>query len=149
LIIALSGSVLWLTVFRNDHNKLLEAELSTPYPLATLDRGSLAESAFESYIKGDYRNAMTSFNKVTNGDVSVTFYNGLSHLYAGEYDKAVILLRSTSLEGSRYHEQALWFETLALIQAERKGEAKENLERISKNSTHYKSAEALRLLEHL
>ncbi|HMJ70142.1 MAG TPA: hypothetical protein VK508_14650 [Cyclobacteriaceae bacterium] len=148
LIIAVAAFVLWLTVFRNSNNNMLAAELNTPYPLATLDRGSPGESGFKFYIEGDYKNAIASFDSISN-DVSVTFYNGMSHLYGGEYDQAVTLLRSSSLEASRYREQVSWFEVLALIKAGRNDEAKEGLKRISADSSHYKSGAARQLLEEL
>jgi hypothetical protein len=148
LIIAVSGFVLWLTVFRSNDNNLLAAELNKPYPLATLDRGSPAEGAFEAYVKGDYKNAIASFDSISN-DVSVTFYNGLSHLYEGKYNEAITLLRTNTLEASRYREQASWFEALALIKSGRNDEAKDSLKKIGADASHYKSKAARQLLEGL
>jgi hypothetical protein len=149
LIIVASAAVLWLTVFRNDRNDLLEAELSQRYPSAVVERGeSDVDAGFEFYSRGEYAKAIASFDMASN-DVSVTFYNGLSNLYAGEYTRAVALLSSNSLRTSRYAEQAVWFRSLALIKSGRNDEAKESLEEISKNSELYKSKEALQLLEEM
>lgn len=147
LLIAVSGFVLWLTVFRGGNT--LDDELRQPYPLAVIDRGEDEVNAgYEFYGNKEYKKAIASFDKVTN-DVSVTFYNGLSHLYVGEYDQAATLLGSESLQTSRYREQAEWFRCLALLKGGRKDEAKDGLAKVRDNTTHYKSSVAGELLSSL
>lgn len=145
-IIAVAAPVLWLTLFQN--NSVLTEELREPYPL-TVDRGASDKvEGYGFYLNGEYKKATTSFNQVTD-DVTATFYNGLSHLYLGDYTRAVELLSSGSLPASRYRQQAEWFRTLALIKAGKKEDAKAALQLIIQNPSHYKSSAALRLLEEL
>lgn len=149
LIIALVAAVVWMTMFKGNKTDLLAQELNSPYPLSTLERGaSDANEGFEFYLKGEYKNAIAKFEGV-EGDASVAFYNGLSNLYSGDYDRAVTLLGSQLLEGSRYREQAGWYRSLALIKAERIDEARESLKKISSDVGHYKSEAAIKLLSSL
>lgn len=143
LIIVMTGAVLWLTLF---NKSVLERELSRPYALSAIDRGSTdANQGFEFYLNKDYRNAIKAFEGI-DGDASVTFYGGLSYLYSGDYDNAITLF--SSLDASRYSGQAAWFHSLALIKAGKTGEAKTILESIVARSG-YKSAEARQLLNEL
>ena len=145
LILAVSSAVLWLTVFRDNVN-LVDQELKEPYALAVVDRGSPTESGFKFYAEGDYKRAIISFDSISN-DVTATFYNGLSHLYTGEYDDAIVLLGTSTLKASRYRDQASWYRALAKIKVGKKGEAKKSLEGIGKDPKHYKHAEARQLLD--
>lgn len=140
LIIAVSGFVLWRVLANGN---VLERELRHRYPLASLQRGPITNTGFQAYVSGNYREAIKAFEN-NSTDATVVFYNGLSHLYTGEYDAAITLLGS--LQESRYREQALWFQALALMKSGRKEEAKKNLEQISSNPAHYKSAVARELL---
>jgi hypothetical protein len=156
LLLALSAPILWLTVFQNDQSVLIDQELDQPYPLSTLDRsssdGTPANEAYEFYVKREYKNAIAAFDKIpgnVSDSVSITFYNGLSNLYAGQYQRAILLLSSNSLEASRYEEQASWFSSLALIKAGRMVEAKESLNRIINTNGHYKSTTARQVLKEI
>lgn len=142
LVVVVSGAVVWLM----NRGDLLEKELASPYPLATLDRGSPGEEAYALYINSEFKRAISEFAKVPM-DANVAFYKGLSHLYVGEYNDAAVMLDSEILKSSRYYDQASWFRALALIKADKKSEAKEILERIGSNPANYKSTEARRLLE--
>ena len=144
LIVAVAGSVVW---FQNED--VLARELGETYPLAIVDRGvSDVNPGFEFYRTQQYTKAIESFDKIQD-DVNVTFYNGLSNLYLGDYSRAATLLGSESLQKSRYKEQARWFQALALLKIGQKDEAKENLLMINNSSGHYKSAEAGKLLQEL
>lgn len=140
LVIAASGFVLWSVLGNED---VLDRELRSPYPLASLQRGSDNNPGFQAYVNGEYNKAIKAFDS-NSTDATVILYNGLSHLYAGDYDAAVTLLGT--LRDSRYRDQALWYQTLALMKSGRKEEAKKNLEQISSNPDHYKSAAARELL---
>lgn len=141
LLLAVVGSVIWLR-----QGDLLEDELSEPYPLAILDRSeSNTGKGFEFYIKRDYKNAVNAFDPKST-DVSEIFYNGLSNLYAGNYDRAIQLLSSEPLKSSRYKQQADWFIALALLKSDKKEAAKKALGSISNDPAHYKSEEARKLL---
>ncbi|HZY81949.1 MAG TPA: hypothetical protein VFE50_20640 [Cyclobacteriaceae bacterium] len=143
LIIAVAGSVVWLTIGKSD---LVEDELRNPYPLTVADRGNNeVNKGFEFYQKGEYRKAIASFGQEAD-DVSTIFYNGLSNLYAGEYEKAVALLGTLSLKESRYKEQAEWYRAIGLLKAGREEEAKASLEKIRDQSQHYKSTAAEKIL---
>jgi hypothetical protein len=143
LVIALAGAVVWLTIGKSDP---IEDELRDPYPLVTTGRGAAdGDDGFEYYRKGEYKKAIASFSQEAE-DVSVIFYDGLSHLYAGEYDQAAELLGTASLAESRYKEQSEWFRALSLLKAERTAEARAILETIKSNRQHYKSAAAEKVL---
>lgn len=144
LIILVAGAVIWLTLF---NRSVLEKELSQPYALTAIDRGSGDVNAgFEFYLKGDYSNAIKAFGDVA-GDASVTFYKGLSYLYSGDYENAVTVLGS--LDGSRYKEQAAWFGAIALVKAGKVDEAREELRRINRAGDQFKSEDAGQLLDEL
>lgn len=149
LLLAVVTPILWLTLYRNDPNDILASELRSPYPLSAVGRGPIEDNpAYEAYLSGHYNNAIKAF-EAREGDVTDTFYNGLSNLYAGHYDRAIELLSSESIGTSRYKEQALWFRSLALIKAERISEARESLQQISSQKQHYKSEQASILLKDL
>ena len=145
LLINIVGAIVWFSLPKDAVVDLVAQELSVPYPLSVERGSSDAEPGFEAYFKGEYQTAIASFDKVEN-DATVIFYNGLSHLYAGDYDRAVTLLQSEAVGASRYQEQAAWFQSLALLKAGRDNEAKGILEKISGNTGHYKFDAARRLL---
>lgn len=153
LVIAVVGSVVWLTMLKPADKDLLAQELSEPYPVSVTDRSTSNESdaaeGFESYRKRDYKAAISWFKNISNDDPSIIFYNGLSNLYSGDYNTAISLLGSPALTGSRYRQQALWYQTLAMLKANTTNAARMNLELISSKPGNFKSAEARQLLESL
>jgi hypothetical protein len=140
LILVLSGFVLWFTVLKNEN--VLDEELSEPYPLM-VTRGPEMNAGFERYLARDYENAISMF-EADSADVTARFYNALSNLYAQHYDRSITLL--SSLKESRYRDQALWYQALALMKLGKKGEAERILKTIADDPAHYKSPEARKLL---
>ncbi len=150
LLLLTSAAVLWLLLSRG--NSVLEQELSTPYPMATATRESQNESeastAFGHYAAGRYEQAIIAFGSADKNP-EVIFYTGLSQLYSNHTSEAVATFDSPSLKTSRYREQASWFHALALIKDKRIPEARQNLEAIRADTSHYKSETAAALLEEL
>jgi hypothetical protein len=146
LIIAVAGAAVWLMLSKGPtDNDLLAQELVEPYPLM-IERGqSDVEAGYKFYLRGEFKKAAEPFGG-TSEDVTVVFYSGLSNLYAGDYEKAALLLNNDLLKTSRYEQQASWFCALALVKAGKMGEAKAGLEKIAGNSDHYKSGAAQQLL---
>ncbi len=134
LIVAVIGSVVVLS-----GESMLDKELSEPYPYSA-ERGSDVNDGFRFYQNRDYRNAISRLN---DDDATAVFYKGLSYLYVGEYQNAITSF--SSLETSRYNEQARWFTALALLKSGKITEGKIVLNAIVSNNG-YKSSEARELL---
>lgn len=151
LLIGIS-MVIRLMTTSPDLQALVGNELGQPYPLASLVRGesdAASERAFQLYSQGDYVNASIYFEKSFEGkdNASFTFYNALSHLYVGNYERAIVLLKSDVVVNSRYAAQGQWYQALALIRSGDKDKAREILENIVDNKQHFKYETASEMLE--
>jgi tetratricopeptide (TPR) repeat protein len=147
------GVAVRLMVASPGYQELVDVELAQPYPVFNLMRGEADESpkdkGYQLYEQGDFATASLYFQQVSPDDkdlASVTFYNGLSYLYAGDYKTANALLESATIANSRYEQQGQWFRALALIKAGNKNKARELLTMIESNEQHYKRDAARALL---
>lgn len=155
LILIGVASVIRLMTALPDLQALVSKELDQPYPLSNLVRGEgdgTMEKAFALYSQGDFAKASIYFEQSSEGkeNASVTFYNALSYLYAGNYEKASALLGFDVIVNSRYAQQGRWYQALALIQGGNKEKGKEALKMIANSEHHFKheaAAEILELLE--
>jgi hypothetical protein len=156
LLLITVGAVIRLMVSAPDYQTLVNRELAQPYPVSTILRsdgdGSAKEKGYQLYLNGDYKNASKYFEQISTEEkdlASIGFYNGLSYLYAEEYEKASKLFESDILVNSRYAQQAQWYQSLALIKSGNKKRAVEVLTIVVGNQQHFKRGAALELLEQL
>jgi hypothetical protein len=132
---------------------LVDRELRQPYSLPTLARThesfTTLDSAYQLYSQADYPGAAQLFQRASQLDQHQTvalFYFGLSELYAGNCARAANLLASGDLVGTRFEQQARWYQSLALIQSGDRTKAREQLEWMAADPNHFKSKEASELL---
>jgi hypothetical protein len=156
LLLIAAGAVIRILVSEPDYQQIVDKELSQPYSASTVVRSesdeSSKEKAFQLYTQGEFAKASAYFELATADDkenASIVFYHALSQIYVEHYEEAITLLKADVIPGSRYAQQAEWFQALALLKSGNKGEAKEVLTNIRKNSQHYKLSEAQELLNAL
>ena len=156
LLLITAGAVIRILVSETNYQQIMDKELSQPYSASTVVRSdgdeSSKEKAFQLYAQGEFAKASVFFELAAADEkenASIVFYHALSQLYVAHYEEANILLRADVIAGSRYAQQAEWFQTLALLKSGNKREAKEVLTTISKNLQHYKLSEAQQLLNAL
>lgn len=135
---------------------LINNELTLPYPVSTTFRGTENgadyRTALELYRNKKYVQASLYFEKAakTESDLAtVTFYDALSALYSGHYNRAITLLESRAVSVSRYSQQARWYLSLACIKADKTEKGIELLRHMSNAPHHYKHDSAVQLLEAL
>jgi tetratricopeptide (TPR) repeat protein len=155
LLISVSA-VVRMMIATPDLQTLVNQELSQPYPLSQLVRGdgdeSAKEKAFQLYAQADFANASIYFEQAATDEkdnATISFYNGLSYLYAGKFEKAIALFASDVMKASRYSQQATWYWALALLKSGNKDAATEKIKAISKDKQNFKYAEALQMLKQL
>lgn len=156
LLLIAATAVIRIVFFSSNYQELVDKELSQPYAVAVVARSDRDESAkakgYQLYSERDYLNASRYFEQaamVENDLASVRFYNALSYLYAGEYEKAIDLFEYKEVSESRYSQQAEWYKIIALLKSGNKIEAKEGLIILNKNKQHYKLKDAQKLLNEL
>ncbi len=150
------GMAVRLLVSLPDYQSVIDQELGQQYPVSNLSRsggdGSATEKAFQLYTNGDYVNASIYFEQATPGEkdkASVMFYEALSYLYAGRYEKAIDLFESERMANSRYAQQAQWFQALAFLRLNNNKQAVAILKSIEADHQHFKQDVARQLLEQL
>jgi hypothetical protein len=156
LLLVIAGFAISMVVFAPDYHAQIDAELAQPYPISNLFRSesesSPQEKGYQLYTQGDYAGAIRYLEQVSSEDkdiASVTFYNALSNLYSGKYNRASVLFESHNIGNSRYSDQAQWYRALALIKADNKNKAIEVLTAITGDKLHFKREAALELLDEL
>lgn len=153
LVIGLIGLAVQLGADK-DTMAIVDQELAKPYPVSTLVRGESnsapLETALDLYNQKKYTEALTFFDQASKstGDLATTaFYQGLTHLYIGNYQEAMGLLSADAIRQSRYAQQARWASALTALKLNDRDKAKDVLTLITQDRTHYKYDNALELLE--
>jgi hypothetical protein len=125
---------------------LVERELAVPYKSSVTlrDSESSITDAMLAYNNGDYKTASELFKGKRSAES--IFFNGLSHLYSGNYTEAVLLLNSSALSSSRFKEQSRWYLALAYLSDGEKEQAKNVLISINRKG-HYKQNKATSILK--
>jgi len=156
LLLIIAGFAIRMIVSAPDYQAQIDEELAQPYPISNLFRSesenSPQEKGYQLYTQGNFAGAARYLEQASSEgrDVaSVTFYNALSNLYSGNYNRASVLFESHNIGSSRYADQAQWYQTLALIKSNNKSKAIEVLTAITKDELHFKREAALELLDQL
>ena len=108
ILVALIGLVFRVTRTSTDGIALVDDELSHRYAVSNLVRSpgetTPFEVALERYSAGDYSEALRNFKLAAGGTedlATLTFYEGLSHLYSGNYQESMLLLQTEVIRKNR------------------------------------------------
>lgn len=153
LLIGSIGFVVQLNA-DNDAMAIVDQELANPYPVSTLVRGESGsaplETALDLYNNKKYTEALAFFeeaSKSTDDLATTAYYQGLTHLYIGNYQEATGFLTADVIKQSRYAQQARWASALATLKLNNRDKARTVLTLIVQDPTHYKYDNAVELLE--
>ncbi len=150
--VAASVSILALIVYiirsampGPDVMAMVDEQLSTPYAVVNVVRSAGDPTPFdlgiEQYTAGNYTEALRYFRMSAGSTAdlaTLTFYEALSHLYAGHYKDASHLLQTEVIAGSRYAQQARWHLALAALKMNDHELARKTLAAIVADKRHYK-----------
>lgn len=148
----------WLgyTTFSGTDYQDLYQENFEEYPntVFAITRGETAESieraAFTSYESGDYKTAITNFNKIADPDKEsyLNFYIGQSQLALGELANAEKSFQKVVSSNSDFIAEAYWYLALTAIKQENRIKATEYLNDLISDH-EYNKDKARALLEEL
>lgn len=94
------------------------------------------EKAYTLYDNGDYKQALTYFQKITRSQYKDQFYEANAYLATHQADKAAPLLEQLSQNASfEWQKQAEWYCALSLL-ATKPEQAKRLLEKIKADNQH-------------
>ncbi len=162
LAIAASLTILVLLAWpllSEDADSLVTAYIEEAHSPATIERSSATEitelnEALTLYNNGQFDQALILFIPIiTKGGETgeVQFYAGLSHLLKKEPSaiEAISLFEKVLKGDSRYRQQARWLLSLAYYQSGAYNKTAELLRKISSDTSHFKYAQAAKLLDAL
>ena len=152
VIVLLIGFGWWL--WPTSSGVVLEEEWLKPYPdrittRAESDIDSLLLRGMFAYSSEDYEAAivlLTNLYKTDPENGDILFYLAQAHMASGNYQTAVNLFREMP-EEHRFAEAAEWYLSLSLIQHSQETEAREILQKISRQTTNAYRERAEKILE--
>jgi predicted Zn-dependent protease len=102
------------------------------------------KAAQDYFNAKDYQKASETFDKIENlTNPEIQLYYAISLVETDKYSKAKILLENVSQGSSVYKEDAIWYLALSSLKQKHYEETKKYLQKISKDSEKYDSAQKL------
>lgn len=112
-----------------------------PYPNAISGREVVGgiDNALNSYVAGDYENAITTFDQLATTD-TVSFYKSISHLALGEAKPALAGFQQIG-SGSLFYESTQWYMALGFLLTGEPDSTRVYLNRISNKGVNFEAAQ--------
>ncbi|UZR97806.1 tetratricopeptide repeat protein [Chondrinema litorale] len=153
LLLLVAGLFLYNT--ESDNNALYASHF-VAYEDMIISRGeaspeSLLITGMEAYNNEEFATASEKLNGylVKNTEnKGVALYLGIAQMQIGKYTEAASSFNMAQ-QDLKFKQQAQWYEALLYIKSEQLDKAKSLLQQISKDTQHYKSEEAVEILEEL
>ena len=151
LLLGISAYFLWSAIYTEDYQQFVSSELSKPYPLILSQniRGTSYEKTHWeiAYEAEDFAATVSHLDSKSKLNEMEHFYRGFSLIRLSEYEKSLTdfdeVQERQNVNG--FLDQALWYKAMSYIQIGNNAQATSILEKIAKDSGHFKNKEAQKL----
>jgi hypothetical protein len=148
--LSIAASLVLLMVFflwpfgKQSHEKLFN-KYYQPYPnilALRSESASMMKAAMEQYSSGNYAKAIDLMKDIAVKSDTLHFYSGVSSLYHGNSNDAVLSLSKVG-ENSVFYPQVIWYQGLAYLCNNDHENAKRMFSRIRPSEYKYEEAQSI------